>query len=99
MCCLGPCLRTARPPRGWSPRLGLDCSPNGVCAARSGRRQRSTWRPRVGYADRTMTNFAESLSALLEPEERAEGQHKVRGAARYAADASRPGMLWSAILY
>jgi CO/xanthine dehydrogenase Mo-binding subunit len=39
------------------------------------------------------------LAALLEPEERVEGHLKVRGVARYAADASRPGMLWSAILY
>ncbi|HEY0581262.1 MAG TPA: xanthine dehydrogenase family protein, partial [Chloroflexota bacterium] len=39
------------------------------------------------------------LAALLEPEERIEGHLKVRGVARYAADAARPGMLWSAILY
>src|SRR5437016_4017259 len=39
------------------------------------------------------------LAALIEPEERIEGHLKVRGVARYAADASRPGMLWSAILY
>src|SRR3954471_11993356 len=39
------------------------------------------------------------LAALLEPEERVEGRLKVRGVARYAADATRPGMLWSAILY
>src|SRR6266851_4740705 len=38
-------------------------------------------------------------AALLEPEERIEGQLKVRGVARYAADAARPGMLWSATLY
>src|SRR5438067_1225071 len=42
---------------------------------------------------------AEVLAALLEPEERAEGQLKVRGVARYAADATRPGRLWSATLY
>src|SRR5438067_291473 len=42
---------------------------------------------------------AEVLAALLEPEERIEGHLKVRGVARYAADASRPGMLHSAILY
>src|ERR1700704_1435245 len=42
---------------------------------------------------------AEVLAALLEPEERAEGYLKVRGVARYAADATRPGMLWSATLY
>jgi CO/xanthine dehydrogenase Mo-binding subunit len=41
----------------------------------------------------------EVLAALLEPEERIEGHLKVRGTARYAADASRPGMLYSAILY
>jgi CO/xanthine dehydrogenase Mo-binding subunit len=39
------------------------------------------------------------LASLLEPEERAEGHLKVRGVARYAADASRPAMLWSATLY
>ena len=39
------------------------------------------------------------LASLLEPEERAEGHLKVRGVARYAADASRPGMLWSATVY
>ena len=39
------------------------------------------------------------LAALLEPEERIEGHLKVRGVARYAADAARPGMLWSATLY
>jgi CO/xanthine dehydrogenase Mo-binding subunit len=39
------------------------------------------------------------LDALLEPEERVEGALKVRGAARYAADATMPGMLWSATLY
>lgn len=32
-------------------------------------------------------------------EQRIEGALKVRGQARYAADASRPGMLWSATLY
>src|SRR5579859_5151036 len=42
---------------------------------------------------------ADVLASLLEPEERAEGHLKVRGVARYAADASRPGMLWSATLY
>jgi CO/xanthine dehydrogenase Mo-binding subunit len=42
---------------------------------------------------------SEVLAALAEPEERVEGQLKVRGAARYAADASLPGMLWSATLY
>src|SRR5687768_9351582 len=42
---------------------------------------------------------AEVLAALREPDERAEGQLKVRGQARFAADASRPGMLWSATLY
>jgi CO/xanthine dehydrogenase Mo-binding subunit len=42
---------------------------------------------------------SEVLAALAEPEERIEGQLKVRGAARYAADASLPGMLWSATLY
>jgi CO/xanthine dehydrogenase Mo-binding subunit len=42
---------------------------------------------------------ADVLAALLEPEERLEGHLKVRGVARYAADASRPGMLWSATLY
>src|SRR5215471_8699583 len=41
----------------------------------------------------------EVLAALLEPEERVEGHLKVRGVARYAADASMPGMLWSATLY
>src|SRR5438067_5797346 len=41
----------------------------------------------------------EVLEALLEPEERVEGHLKVRGVARYAADASMPGMLWSATLY
>src|SRR3954447_22777295 len=41
----------------------------------------------------------EVLASLLEPEERIEGYLKVRGVARYAADAARPGMLWSAILY
>jgi CO/xanthine dehydrogenase Mo-binding subunit len=39
------------------------------------------------------------LAALLEPEERVEGHLKVRGVARYAADASWPGMLHSALLY
>jgi CO/xanthine dehydrogenase Mo-binding subunit len=42
---------------------------------------------------------SEVLEALAAPEERIEGQLKVRGAARYAADASLPGMLWSATLY
>jgi len=42
---------------------------------------------------------AEVLATLLEPEERVEGRLKVRGVASYAADASRPGMLWSATLY
>jgi CO/xanthine dehydrogenase Mo-binding subunit len=42
---------------------------------------------------------AEVQALLLEPEERAEGHLKVRGEARYAADASMPGMLWSATLY
>jgi CO/xanthine dehydrogenase Mo-binding subunit len=42
---------------------------------------------------------ADVQALLLEPEERAEGHLKVRGAARYAADASMPGMLWSATLY
>jgi CO/xanthine dehydrogenase Mo-binding subunit len=41
----------------------------------------------------------EVRALLLEPEERAEGHLKVRGEARYAADASMPGMLWSATLY
>ena len=34
-----------------------------------------------------------------EPEQRVEAALKVRGAARYAADAALPGMLWSATLY
>jgi CO/xanthine dehydrogenase Mo-binding subunit len=42
---------------------------------------------------------AEVLAALSTREERIEARLKVRGVARYAADASRPGMLWSAILY
>ena len=42
---------------------------------------------------------ADVQAILLEPEERAEGHLKVRGAARYAADAAMPGMLWSATLY
>jgi CO/xanthine dehydrogenase Mo-binding subunit len=42
---------------------------------------------------------AEVLAALTEPEERVEAHLKVRGVARYAADASMPGMLWSATLY
>jgi len=42
---------------------------------------------------------SEVLEALAAPEERIEGKLKVRGAARYAADASMPGMLWSATLY
>lgn len=42
---------------------------------------------------------SEVLATLAEPEERIEGERKVRGAARYAADAALPGMLWSATLY
>src|SRR5438105_9950511 len=42
---------------------------------------------------------AEVAAALREPEQRVEGRLKVRGAARYAADASLPDMLWSATLY
>ncbi len=42
---------------------------------------------------------AEVLATLSTPEERVEARLKVRGVARYAADAARPGMLWSAILY
>ena len=42
---------------------------------------------------------SEVLAALSAPEERIEGQLKVRGSARYAADAVLPGMLWSATLY
>ena len=42
---------------------------------------------------------AEVLAALEQPEERVEARLKVRGVARYAADASMPGMLWSATLY
>src|SRR5215208_5178413 len=42
---------------------------------------------------------AEVFASLVEPEERVEGHLKVRGVARYAADATRPGMLWSAVLY
>src|ERR1700730_7938491 len=42
---------------------------------------------------------ADVLAALLEPEERVEGHLKVRGVARYAADAARPDMLWSGTLY
>jgi CO/xanthine dehydrogenase Mo-binding subunit len=38
-------------------------------------------------------------NAFSDVEERVEGHLKVRGAARYAADASMPGMLWSATLY
>ncbi|MBV9581716.1 MAG: xanthine dehydrogenase family protein molybdopterin-binding subunit [Chloroflexi bacterium] len=45
------------------------------------------------------TATPEVLAALSEPEERVEARLKVRGVARYAADASQPGMLWSAILY
>jgi CO/xanthine dehydrogenase Mo-binding subunit len=41
----------------------------------------------------------EVLAALSTAEERIEARLKVRGVARYAADAARPGMLWSAILY
>jgi CO/xanthine dehydrogenase Mo-binding subunit len=40
-----------------------------------------------------------ALPTFVEPEQRIEGLLKVRGVARYAADAARPGMLWSAILY
>jgi CO/xanthine dehydrogenase Mo-binding subunit len=36
---------------------------------------------------------------VFEVEERVEGHLKVRGVARYAADATMPGMLWSATLY
>src|SRR6266568_942899 len=50
----------------------------------------------IGVADGLT---AEVLASLLEPEERIEGHLKVRGVARYAADAARTGMLWSAILY
>jgi CO/xanthine dehydrogenase Mo-binding subunit len=52
-------------------------------------------------ADRlAMLDLTSDVQALLlEPEVRAEGYLKVRGAARYAADASMPGMLWSATLY
>ncbi len=42
---------------------------------------------------------AEVLAALATREERIEARLKVRGVARYAADASMPDMLWSAILY
>jgi CO/xanthine dehydrogenase Mo-binding subunit len=42
---------------------------------------------------------AEVLASLSEPEERVEAHLKVRGVARYAADASMPGMLWSATLF
>jgi CO/xanthine dehydrogenase Mo-binding subunit len=38
-------------------------------------------------------------TTFIEPEERVEGALKVRGAARYAADASLPGMLYSGTLY
>jgi CO/xanthine dehydrogenase Mo-binding subunit len=38
------------------------------------------------------------LDALRAPEERVEGRAKVTGSARYAADVSRPGMLWAAFL-
>src|SRR5579859_2994044 len=51
------------------------------------------------YYGGTVTIPSEVLASLAEPEERIEGQLKVRGAARYAADASLPGMLWSAVLY
>ena len=47
-----------------------------------------------------MTNAtSEVVAAFGQPEERVEAQLKVRGVARYAADASMPGMLWSATLY
>jgi CO/xanthine dehydrogenase Mo-binding subunit len=56
--------------------------------------------------ERLMTSTAvpegltdEVLAALSAPEERVEARLKVRGVARYAADASMPGMLWSATLY
>jgi CO/xanthine dehydrogenase Mo-binding subunit len=42
---------------------------------------------------------AEVLASLQAPEERVEARLKVRGVARYAADASLPAMLWSATLY
>src|SRR5690348_14295755 len=51
------------------------------------------------YYGGTVTIPSEVLAALAEPEERIEGRLKVRGAARYAADAALPGMLWSAVLY
>ena len=38
-------------------------------------------------------------TTFAEVEKRVDGALKVRGAARYAADASLPGMLWSATLY
>jgi CO/xanthine dehydrogenase Mo-binding subunit len=47
----------------------------------------------------TVSLSPDVLSALADPEERVEGQLKVRGVARYAADAAMPGMLWSATLY
>src|SRR5260370_38897099 len=37
--------------------------------------------------------------AFSDPEARIEGHLKVRGVARYAADASMPGMLWLATPY
>src|SRR5579864_2959776 len=51
------------------------------------------------YYGTTVTSSSQVLATLAAPEERIEGQLKVRGAARYAADASLPGMLWSATLY
>jgi CO/xanthine dehydrogenase Mo-binding subunit len=56
------------------------------------------------YSSRVTTAIAEGLTAevlaaLEQPEERVEARLKVRGVARYAADASMPGMLWSATLY
>jgi CO/xanthine dehydrogenase Mo-binding subunit len=51
------------------------------------------------YYGGTVSIPSEVLAALAEPEERIEGQLKVRGSARYAADTSLPGMLYSATLY
>src|SRR6476646_3363374 len=56
------------------------------------------------YSSRVTTAIAEGLTAevlaaLEQPEERVEARLKVRGVPRYAADASMPGMLWSATLY
>lgn len=51
------------------------------------------------YYGGTVSISSEVLATLAEPEERVEGRLKVRGAARYAADASLPGMLWSAVVY